>query len=541
MKETSESSSADRGFALLLLVVVLVRLSLLFTSQYHANGDDAAIGVMGQKILQGDRPLHPSMADQHAGSAVAGYVAAGTFAVLGISEPALKVPPLLWSLLALVSLYVLVRATRGAEAALLVAALYASSVGLMKWSFYSAGGYIACQALFSIALWFLLARVTTAERARPRHDALLGLLCGLGTANLVLFAPAAATAGIFVILAGATRPLWARVSRFAAGLALGCAPLALFGRSVEQDAPHTFLDRLGALPESLWQTVTRHLPAMMAYDNVEGTPPLRLVPNGVAYAALLFGFALLIALRGPALASYPRRVGSGGWPVPLEAPVLIYSVLYLLLYAVHPLAGTEARYLLPLEPSLSILAGLGLHEAMSRARNSPVLGWTAGALAAIAIANGAVQYVRLFGDDSVRGARGPVDPKTAPAVAAFLDQLVVRYVVTDDWDLAWRMSFHTRGRIVGCHAVSDQRAWLARRDGRRTWRYAVVVRAGSHRDRVLEQRVARAGLPAERHVVLDRAVHVLGRPGGTAEVPEGWCPADRMMEPVSLERARAAR
>jgi hypothetical protein len=234
-------------------------------------------------------------------------------------------------------------------------------------------------------------------------------------------------------------------------------------------------------------------------------------------------------------------VGSGGWPVPLEAPVLIYSVLYLLLYAVHPLAGTEARYLLPLEPSLSILAGLGLHEAMSRARNSPVLGWTAGALAAIAIANGAVQYVRLFGDDSVRGARGPVDPKTAPAVAAFLDQLVVRYVVTDDWDLAWRMSFHTRGRIVGCHAVSDQRAWLARRDGRRTWRYAVVVRAGSHRDRVLEQRVARAGLPAERHVVLDRAVHVLGRPGGTAEVPEGWCPADRMMEPVSLERARAAR
>ncbi len=155
--------------------------------------------------------------------------------------------------MALASRYVLVQGARGAEASLLVAALYATSVGRMKWSFYSAGGYIANQALFAIAMWLLLARVTAAQHGRPCHDALLGLVCGLGTANLVLFAPAAATAGIFAILAGATRPFGARVFRFAAGLAVGCTPLALFGRGAEQNAPHTLLGRIGALPHNLWR------------------------------------------------------------------------------------------------------------------------------------------------------------------------------------------------------------------------------------------------------------------------------------------------
>ena len=80
------ASNADRAFVALFIVVALVRLGLLLSSQYHANGDDAAIGVMGQRILEGDRPLHPSLADRHAGSALAGYVAAGVFAVLGISH-----------------------------------------------------------------------------------------------------------------------------------------------------------------------------------------------------------------------------------------------------------------------------------------------------------------------------------------------------------------------------------------------------------------------------------------------------------------------
>jgi len=530
--------NADRGFGLLLVAILLIRLGLLFSSQYHANGDDAAIGTMGQKILEGERPLYPSVGDQHGGSAVAAYLAAGAFALFGVSEPALKLPALVWSLVALVSLYLLVRACRSASAALLVSALYAASVPLMKWSFYSAGGYIAGQALFAILLWLLLTRVTNAERARPRHDVLIGLLCGLGVASLVLYTPAAVTAGAFAVVAGATRPVRARVLRFVGGLALGCAPLALFDAGAQ---PMDFAARLAAVPGNLWSLITRDLPAMMAYDNIEGVPVSRLVPNGAAYVVVLCGIAALIALRGPALAGELRRVRSDAGPLPLEIPVFVYCVLYALLYAAHPLAGAEARYLLPLEPALSILAGLGLHELMARGRRTPVLAWTAAALTALAFANAAVQYVRLFGDQRVHGARGLIDPQTAPAVAALLDDLNLKHVVTDDWDLAWRMSFHTRGRIVACHAVTEQRDWFAPEDPRRSWRYAVVLRAGSHRDLALARRVVHAGLPPVRHLVLDRAVHVFGPPGHTQDLPHGWCPSDRLMAPVPLANAHAVR
>jgi 4-amino-4-deoxy-L-arabinose transferase-like glycosyltransferase len=527
---------------LFFLLIALIRVTLLFSSQYHANGDDAAVGVMALAILQGERPVHPSVADRHAGSALAGYLAAGAFALFGVSEAALKLPPLLWSLVALATLFGAVRATRGPNAALLVAALYATSVGLIKWSFYSPGGYIVCQALFSWILWLLLARVTVPGRSKPLHDVLLGLLSGLATANLVLFAPAAATFALFVILAGASRPAWARAVRFVLGLTAGSAPLLLFDRAAAQNGPEAFVKNLGALLPNLWAAVTVHLPAAMAYDNIEGSPRLRLVPNGLAYAILIASLGLLITYRGPALVAFLRQIPSKTRTreIPIEAPVLVYVLAYLLAYAIHPFTGAEARHLLPLEPALSIVAGLGLTEALARWRKAPILSSVAAILAAAAFGNAAVQHVRLFRDRTVHGTRGPTDPRTAPAVAALLESAGVTHVVTDDWDLAWRISFHTRGRIVGCHGVSEQRAWLAHVTANQV-RYAVVVRSQSQRDGALRRQVVRAGIRDERHVVLDKAVHVLGPHRGASEPQDGWCPGDRLLEPVSLGRARATR
>ncbi len=536
-----EPRRADRLFAFLLLVVIAARLAILFSTQYHTNGDEAAIGVMAQRILEGERPLHPSVADRHAGSALAGYSAAAALAVFGVSEAALKTPPLVWSVLALVLLYLMVRAVEGAPAALLVAALYATSIALMKWSYYAPGGYVVCQALFPAVFWLLLARATVPGRAGPWHDLLLGLLCGLGSALLVLFAPAAITVALFLLLAGASARTWARLLRFAAGLAVGCAPLWFFARAVEQNAPTTFVDNLGSFPLKAWAALTVHLPAMMAYDNIEGAPAFRLVPNGVAYGVLLSGLALLVACRGPALWRRIRdRVARHeGGDVPLEAPMLVYSIVYVALYCVHPFTGTEARHLIPLEPALSILAGLGLAEAFARGRRAPLLAGVAALLAAAAFANAAVQHGHIARDHNVRGMRTLVDPHTARSIAALLEDEGVRRIVTDDWDLAWRMSFLTRGRIVGCHAVAEHKAWLDDEELHRAHRYAVAVRAGSHRDHVLAQRTRRAGVTHERHVVREKAVHVLGPPEGNAQLPEQWCPPELLLEPVSAARARS--
>jgi hypothetical protein len=529
-------------FVALLVAVTLARVALLVTTQHHANGDDSAIGVMGQRILQGEWPLHPSVADRHLGSALAGYVAAGAFALLGDSETVLKLPPLAWSLVALTALYLLVRVARGPEPALLVSALYATAVSLAKWSFYSAGGYIVCQALFSVVFWLLLARALVPGRARPRHDLWLGFLCGLGTAILVLFAPAAATAVLFLALAGASGSLGARLLRFGVAFAAGSAPLWVFDRAVEQNAPDTFLANVVSLLPSLRDTLTHHLPAMLCYDNIEGSAAIRLVPNGIAYLVLLAGIAFLLTLRTRDLGSSLRSAlpGGAGGRVPIEAPLLVYVVAFLLLYAVHPLTGSEARHLLPLHPGLWILAGLGLSDAIARPARTP-LSWAALALAAAALANGALQQAHLFGDDGIYGTRGRSDARLAPAVAAVLGTEGVSHVVTNDWDLAWRMTFQTRGRIRSCHAVAEHRDRLGDAVFPAGSRYAVIVRAESHWDRALERRAARAGIPARRRVVFDKAVHLLGQASGDPRLPDGWCPPDLLMQPVSFGRARVAR
>jgi hypothetical protein len=535
------AKETPRRFVVLFLVVALVRLALLLASQHHANGDDAAIGVMAQRIVAGERPLHPSVADRHAGSALAGYLAAGVFAVFGSSELALKVPPLVWSLAALAGVYFLVRSVRGPDAALLVAALYATSVGLMKWSFYSAGGYIVCQALFCLAFWLLLARTTVPERSRPRHDLLLGWLCGAGTAILVLFAPAAASAGLFLLLAGKSGSPWTRSARFAGAFVVGSAPLWLFIRDVDQNPPSALLENLGALPGNLWEVVTRHLPAALAYDNIEGAPTVQLVPNGIAYAVLLAGWGFLLAYRGPAVAAFVHGLGSGRatGELPIEAPLAFYVAAYLVLYATHPFAGEEARHLLPLEPALTILAGLGLAEALARRRSAPAAAWGAALLVGLALGNAALQHARLLGDPRILGPRGPVDQRTAREVATLLGERDVRGLVTDDWDLSWRVSFLTQGRIAACHGVAEHAGWAAGGAEDAHGRFAFVVGAGSQRDRVLSRRADRTEAAGERALVRDKAVHLRGLGEPASELPPDWCPPERLLEPLSLERVRA--
>jgi hypothetical protein len=530
-------AGADRLFVLLFLSLALARLGLLVTSQSHANGDDAAIGVMAQSVLAGERPLHPSLADDHAASALAAYLAAGVFAMVGVSEAALKLPALAFGLAALVAVHGLVRSARGSAPALLVALLYGTSVALVKWNLHAPGGYVASHALFAAAFWLLLARATVAGRCRPIHDAALGLLCGLATSHLVLFAPAAATVGAWLACAGANRPLPGRAARFVLAFAAGSLPLALFGRGAAQHGPGAYLTNLGALPLRFAEALALHVPRMLSYDNIERAPPLRLLPNLLAYAVLLAGIALLAACRGPALVARLRRAAPGRpGRRPLEGPLAAYVVAYLVLYALHPWAGGDARHLLPLEPALSILAGLGFWEALSRSTGALARGAAVAVLGA-GLANAAAEHVRLARDPAIAGARGPVDATLAPAMAALLERAGVTQLATDDWDLAWRVSFLTRRRIVGCHAASEQRDWLALPERKRA-RYAVAVLAGSRRDRALARRSQQAGFAVVRHVVGHKALHVFGGEGA-APLGEGWCPPDRLLAPVSLARARA--
>lgn len=520
-------SRHDLLFLALFVALAVLRVALLCFSQYPLNGDDAAVGVMGQRILRGDPPPFASVADRHGGSTLVAYLAAASFALFGVSEHALKLVAVALSLAALTSVYLFVRAVSGTSEALICALLYGTTVSLIKWSFYAPGGYVLCHALLPAALWLLHQYCLAPGRAGPIHDLLLGTLCGAGVYVLEIFAPAALTALLLLVVRGSWRRRAARAAAFGVGLAAGAAPLFAFGRGLDEIRPLALAANLGGFGDRLWLTLTSHLPRMMAYENIEGFPPLRWLPNTLACATVFLGIAALLRHRGPALIEFWRaRRGPGeeGAATPAEASLLAYVLVYLGLYSLHPATGRDARHLLLIEPALSILAGLGLHAALTQAAAVRIR-WAAVGLVLAALLNRGWQHVRLADDNAIYGPRGTSRPETAETMIAFLGTRRVEHVITEDWDLAWRIVFRTEQRILACHALAALAPLLD--DGAlRRGRYAVLVFAESARDRAVARRLARSDVAFERHEVEGKAVYVFG--WGTAAEPTSlhWCPED---------------
>jgi hypothetical protein len=503
-------ATAVRAFALLLAGVTAGRLALLLGSQRALNGDDAAIAVMALRIVAGEWPLQASVADSHGGSSLAAYVVAPLFALLGPSEAAFKLFPLLARMAALLLVWTLVRRERGAVAALLVALLFASSVALPRWSFYAAGGYTLCLAWLPLTLLLLLRSARPGGTAR---DALaVGLACGFGVFLLETFVAAALVClGTLLLLPAPGRGR--RVAACAAGMVVGVAPLAAVGRGAAELQPALVLAGVSDAPRALFRALTHDLVAFHAAANLEGMPPLCLAPNVVAYGALGIGLGLLL------LGARPARAEAHAVPS-LELVLLAYVSVYLILYALNPRAGEDARFLVPLEPALSMLAGLGLCSGFQAGA------WPrAAATAALAMAllNSAAEHARLAGDHRVQGPRGFRHPAHTQALLSHLETRGTRHVFTEEWDHAWRLVFSSRRRIEACHGVSALRDLVA--SGRQhDARFAVIVSSGSRQDAAVARRLRNEGIASERSVVAGFAVHIFGGPSGP-KAPPDWCSA----------------
>jgi hypothetical protein len=496
------------------------QLALLLGSQRALNGDDAAVAVMALRVLDGEWPLQASVADRHGGSAVAAYLAAPLFTLLGPSEAAYKLVPLAIRMSALALVWTLVRRERGPIAALVCAVVFAASVALPKWSFYGAGGYTLCLAWLPLTL--LLLRRGTDPQRRARDAVLPGWACGFGVFLLETFL-AAALLCLGLLLVGPVRER-RRLAWFAGGAALGLAPLYAVGSGAAELEPVALLDSIGKAPGTLLQALTHDLIALHAPANLEGMPPMRLVPNGVAVAVLVAGLLLLL------LRSKPREAadGAGGDSTPrIEALLLAYLAIYLALYSLHPRAGQDARFLVPLEPALSILAGLGLHAGLAHVRGWPRA--VAAATLAVALLNSALAHARLACDARIQGPRGFSHPAQADALLSHLEAQATRHLITEEWDHAWRLVFKSGRRVQACHALSALPDLLAteRHDDAR---YAVIVSPGSRQDEAVGRRLANAGIGSQRTIVAGLAVHAFGGPAG-APAPPGWCTAPGHAEP----------
>ncbi len=214
-----------RVFLALLALTAALRLAILFRAQTHVHSDEAIIGLMGMRILDG-RMLPVYMAGQvfNGGAAMEAYLAAASFALFGAGVAPLKGCVVLLSLLGLVALHATVRRFWDERTALVAAAIYALAPTLLRWHF-QVRGYGPYLLSIPVLFGLFLLLLTTRPRALWPFAA-FGAVAGLSLWAMELVLPVVAAA---VVLLALRRALPARGAAVALGGAVaGYLPALLF-------------------------------------------------------------------------------------------------------------------------------------------------------------------------------------------------------------------------------------------------------------------------------------------------------------------------
>jgi F5/8 type C domain len=342
---------AHRGLATCLVVGAMVRLVLLRDPGVWY--DEATVGLLGLRVLRGDLPVY--FFGQPYMGALDGYLAAPLYAVLGPSIVALKLLPVVLSIVWLVLVVRLGWLAGGERAAGFTAALLVVPPDfLLYWSHQARTHYPLGMVLGTLAL-VLAARGADVSGPRARLVfAVLGLVAGLAfwtTFLTVVFLPAVA------VLAAQRGP-----GRLLGGTALALPTFCLGG------LPHWLyaIPHGAALPSPGPPIEVSDLAAhvrvvgRVSWPIIAGVPAhLHRSGAGIAIAlalAVLYAVTAGVAVRGAA------GRGAGARP-------LVWALLALVLANLAAAVGTEfgrrlddpdQKYLLPLYAALPVLVGCGL-------------------------------------------------------------------------------------------------------------------------------------------------------------------------------------
>lgn len=167
------------GLAAVILLGFALRLGVSLAA-YCSTFDTATVGLMALHILKGERPLF-YYGQSYMGSLEA-YLAAILFKLLGPSEIALSMSPILFSLAWIGATYLLFKELLGTRAGLIAALCIAVPGWHILWyCIGSYGGYPAAFFFGTAALWVVV-RITgrdVAGLALWSHALALGVLAGL--------------------------------------------------------------------------------------------------------------------------------------------------------------------------------------------------------------------------------------------------------------------------------------------------------------------------------------------------------------------------
>jgi len=326
------------GLAAVVLLAFGVRVCAAIAA--HASTfDTATVGLMGLRILDGERPLFFE-GQSYMGSLEA-YLAAALFAIFKPGELTLSLSPILFSLGWIAATFFLLEELIGTASAFAGALTIAVPTWVTLWYCIGAyGGYPGSFFFGTVSLWLAL-RVLRRElslRALWFHFMLMGLAAGLAIWTDFLAAVYVAAAGLIVCAWLVRRRLESAVAGpILAGAACGLAgisPVLLRWRGV--------LDEDGVGWCFAPSVVFSHLRGLFSR-------PLRdnLMWHNRTHVWFM---AVIMALLCVGIALYAADIISADWSRKRRLLLLpAFCVLFLAFYLPHPLAAALApRHVIPL-------------------------------------------------------------------------------------------------------------------------------------------------------------------------------------------------
>ena len=337
-----------RPFLYILGVIVVVKLTLLITSQRYADGDESVVGVMALHILRnGDRPFYYWGQSYGGGGAIEAYLAALLFRLFGISTMALKSVPLFFGIGAVVCCYAAIRRTVSDRAGILAALFFAFSSAVVKLFTQLGAGYVETPFFM-----FLIAYFITRLRSAKRPSVLLfgvGVVSGFGYYNQEQLLPFLGCAGLYVVLVERSSLTIRSVALGALGLLVGISPCLVYNLQNNLANFHEIAAATALVPyaEQSLDGITRLFPSVFYSENFNvylGPLPTRTLLE----AGLFLGIALSRLLAK----DFWKTDRNIEW---LWGGYLIIELIWLLLCE---RTRFYPRYFLPVLPPMAVLLGV---------------------------------------------------------------------------------------------------------------------------------------------------------------------------------------
>lgn len=387
---------AARGtLAMILLLAVVLRMSMLARDVPTLDSDQAVVGLMAMHLLRGEWAVF------YWGQAYMGILEAMLVApflwVVGASSFVLHLAPLCAALAFLVTIYAMGAAIYSRAVGLVAAALLAAGPAFfVVWSVRASGGYIETLLLGQVLLLLVLMS-SGAKGGSARIAGVIGLVAGVAVWTNLLVLPYLVGAAVLAWLRRRADLVHGRNGyALLGGFLLGAGPALIYNilnggatlgtlLGLTVVSGHKAHDVVPTLPQSIWLVVSVSLPILCGtafgglqvagytpeeYMRAAGEHP---VEYAVALVIMMVALAVCVAavvrvarqwrvVRSPVVTRGDGVDERERWRMQGQAALLIVGLCYFAAFCLnkHITVFATPRYLLPLYSLTPLVVGEGV-------------------------------------------------------------------------------------------------------------------------------------------------------------------------------------